>query len=59
MNKPVGKLPDDEILFGRLMKKLTELPAAMPDDTERKVLRPSEPMSIIEVTEELIRKLKK
>ncbi|RZI40872.1 hypothetical protein EGT07_21480 [Herbaspirillum sp. HC18] len=59
MNQPEGMLPGDDVLFGRLLKKLTELPAAMPGDADRKVLRPAESLSIIEVTEELIRKLKK
>ena len=60
MNEPEGKLPDEEILFGKLMKKLTGRGVTMPEDGSRGVIRPDmKPQSIVEVTEELLRQLKK
>ena len=60
MNEPEGKLPEEEVLFGKLMKKLTGRQVTMPDDSSRGVIRPGTvPHSIVEVTEELLRQLKK
>lgn len=60
MDAQEGKLPDEDAAFARLMKRLTGKRVAMPEDESRKVIRPvSGELSIVEVTEELIRQLKK
>lgn len=60
MDAQEGKVPDEEILFAKLMKKLTGRQVTMPEDCSRKVIRPGTgEMSIVEVTEELMRQLKK
>lgn len=60
MEAQEGKFPDEEVVFVRLMKKLTGKQITMPEIEGRKVIRPdARAMSIVEVTEELIRQLKK
>lgn len=60
MDAQEGKLPDEEVVFVRLMKRLTGKQVTMPEVEGRKVIRPdAREMSIVEVTEELIRQLKK
>lgn len=60
MEAQEGKLPDEEVAFARLMKRLTGKQVSMPEQEGRKVIRPGEgELSIIEVTEELMRQLKK
>jgi hypothetical protein len=62
MDAQEGKLPDDdEVVFARLMKKLRGKQVTMPENDARKVIRPGSNggLSIVEVTEELMRQLKK
>jgi len=61
MDVQEGQLPDDEAVFARLMKRLTGKQVNLPADEARKVIRPGMPddRSIVEVTEELLRQLKK
>ena len=61
MDAQEGQLPDEEVVFARLMKRLTGKQVTMPENETRKVLRPGTPgeRSIVDVTEELIRQLKK
>ena len=61
MDAQEGKLPDEEAVFERLMKRLTGKQVTMPENDARKVLRPGTlgDRSIVDVTEELIRQLKK
>ena len=62
MDAEESKVPDEEVVFAKLMKKLRGRQVAMPETVDRKVIRPgpgSGEMSIVEVTEELIRQLKK
>lgn len=55
-----GKLPDEEVAFVRLMKRLTGRQVTMPEPEGRKVIRPDAgELSIVEITEELMRQLKK
>ena len=60
MDAQEGKLPDEEVAFLRLIKSLAGKQVAMPEDEGRKVIRSgARELSIIEVTEELMRQLKK
>lgn len=60
MEAQEGKVPDEEIEFAKLMKRLTGKQVTMPDNESRKVIRlGTGDKSIVEVTEELLRQLKK
>ena len=60
MDAQEGKVPDEEVVFARLMKRLTGKQVLMPENEGRKVIRPDAgEMSIVEVTKELMRQLKK
>jgi len=60
MDEQEGKIPDDDALFAKLMKRLTGRQIIMPDAAGQKVIRPdTESKSIVEVTEELMRRLNK
>jgi hypothetical protein len=58
MEAQEGKVPDEEVVFAKLMKKLKGKQVTMPENDGRKVIRPGGEMSIVEVTEELMRQLK-
>jgi len=55
------QLPDEEAVFARLMKRLTGKPMTLPENEGRKLIQPrvQDGLSIVEVTEELMRQLKK
>jgi hypothetical protein len=60
MEAQEGKVPDEEVVYARLMKRLTGKYVTMPVDDGRKVIRPDAgERTIVEVTEELMRQLKK
>jgi len=60
MDAQEGRVPEEEVVFTRLMKRLTGKQVTMPENEARKVIRPGAgDLSIIEVTEELLRQLKK
>ena len=60
MEAQEGKVPDEEVVFAKLMKKLRGKQVTIPETDDRKVIRPGGgEMSIVEVTEELMRQLQK
>ncbi|HYD59985.1 MAG TPA: hypothetical protein VEC35_06505 [Noviherbaspirillum sp.] len=60
MDAQEGQVPNEEVVFAKLMKKLRGEQVTMPENDGRKVIRPDgREMSIVEVTEELMRQLKR